>query len=240
MHILIVSILTLLLQTANQQTPEVIQLNSNQFLELTVNKQVTLIDVRTLGEFKNGHIKNANQLNYYAFNFKNKLLLLPKNEAIFLYCNTGYRSERAAQYLVKNGYSKVYNLEFGIMEWEAQNKPVLVDNNAKPDVIDKYSIKQFESLVLTKPNLLIDFYAPWCAPCQQMFPVIDSLKTHYQDEVTIVKINVDASKNLIKKLNIIGVPRLHLYTNGELQHIHKGAANKQQIKSIIQTAIKTY
>ena len=58
------------------------------------------------------------QLNYYALDFKRKLLLLPRDQAVYLYCNTGYRSQRAAEILADKGYRQVHNLEHGIMEWD--------------------------------------------------------------------------------------------------------------------------
>ena len=97
---------------------DVKQVNPMEFYELIKTPSGVLLDVRTPMEFKNGHIANSVQLNYYAFDFKKKLLLLPKSEAIYLYCNTGYRSDRAARFLVENGYQKVYNLQHGIMDWE--------------------------------------------------------------------------------------------------------------------------
>ncbi|MCU4173668.1 thioredoxin domain-containing protein [Carboxylicivirga sp. N1Y90] len=234
MHISFASIILFLFhQTAITLPVELVQLSSKSFSQYTSNKQVTLIDVRTIGEYKNGHIENSNQLNFYSPNFKRKLLLLPKEEAIFLYCNTGYRSERAAKYLVKNGYSKVYNLEFGIMEWQAQDKPIIIDKDASPDITDKYTPDEFETLIKSHPQVLIDFYAPWCAPCQKMLPLIDSLKTNYHGKINIVKINADASKRLMKKLNIVGVPRLYFYKEGNLQYIHKGASNRKDIETLI-------
>lgn len=86
------------------------QVNPAQFQQLIKNPKGVLLDVRTQSEFGNGHIANSGQLNYYALDFKKSLLLLPKNEPIYLYCNTGYRSEKAAAILVENGYTNVYKL----------------------------------------------------------------------------------------------------------------------------------
>jgi len=101
-----------------------------EFNKLINNSKISLLDVRTKHEFKNGHIENAGQLNYYAFSFRQKLLLLPKNQEIYLYCNTGYRSNRAANILVENGYTKVYNLQHGIMEWNLKNLTVIIEPDA--------------------------------------------------------------------------------------------------------------
>ncbi|MBI9034824.1 MAG: rhodanese-like domain-containing protein [Bacteroidales bacterium] len=80
---------------------------------------------------------NAKQLNYYSLNFKQKLLLLPKDEPVYFYCNTGYRSRKAASILLENGYTEIYNLKYGIMEWNLENRIVIISKNAKPDTKDQ-------------------------------------------------------------------------------------------------------
>ncbi|MCF8224741.1 MAG: rhodanese-like domain-containing protein [Bacteroidales bacterium] len=82
------------------QDEKVNQLHSSALHSILKNDQVTLIDVRTRSEFANGRIEDAGHLNYYAIDFKKKLLLLPKDKPVYLYCNTGYRSQRAAEILI--------------------------------------------------------------------------------------------------------------------------------------------
>ena len=107
------------------QAENVRQLNAAELDNILNSNKITLIDVRTRGEFANGHLVDAGQLNYYSLDFRKKLLLLPKEQAVYLYCNTGYRSQRAAEILKKNGYEHVYNLEHGIMEWDLNELQLL-------------------------------------------------------------------------------------------------------------------
>lgn len=218
--------------TACGQDLAVKQVNSIKFEKLIRSGSGTLLDVRTLGEFQNGHIKNAGQLNFYAFDFRQKLLLLPKDQPIYLYCNTGYRSQRAAEILVKNGYTDVYNLEHGIMEWNLKNLPIIVEPDAKPDTENKMEPDEFNALIHSGQLVFVDFYAPWCAPCRKMMPIIDCLRTEYQGKMTIVKINVDASKKLMKELGIAGVPYLVLYYEGKAQFSQNGFIDKQELKKV--------
>jgi len=95
------------------QEASVNNVNSNEFSELISGNMGVLIDVRTTSEFKNGHIPDAGNLNFYAFDFRKKLTLLPEDQPIYLYCNTGYRSEKAAKILAESGYGQVYNLAPG-------------------------------------------------------------------------------------------------------------------------------
>jgi len=218
--------------TACGQNPNVKQVNSIKFEKLIKDSTGTLLDVRTLGEFKNGHIADAGQLNYYALDFRRKLLLLSKDQPIYLYCNTGYRSQRAAEILVKNGYKEVYNLEHGILEWNLKNLPVLVEPDAKPDTENKMEPDEFNALINSEKLVFVDFYAPWCAPCRKMMPMMDSLKTEYKDKVTIVKINVDASKKLMKELSIVSVPYLVLYHKGIILYSKYGLTEKQELEKV--------
>lgn len=214
------------------QNTAVKQVNSIEFENLIKKSSGTLLDVRTLGEFKNGHIKNAGQLNYYDLDFRQKLLLLPKDQPIYLYCNTGYRSQKAAKILIENGYKNVYNLEHGIMEWNLKNLPVLVEPDAKTDVENKMEIDEFKNLIKSEKLVFVDFYAPWCAPCRKMMPMMDILKTEYKDKVTIVKINVDASKKLMKELGIVSVPYLVLYRKGIILFSQNGLIEKQELEKV--------
>lgn len=92
--------------------------NPSEFKKLIANKDGILLDVRTLYEFEGGHIKDAAQLNYYNWSFKENLLLLPKDKPIYVYCRTGYRSGKTAEILTANGYKNVYNLQYGLKDWE--------------------------------------------------------------------------------------------------------------------------
>lgn len=217
--------------------------NSNDINSLEFNQMISkgngsLLDVRTPSEYSNGHIAGAGQLNYYAFDFKQKLLLLPKDQPVYLYCNTGYRSKRAAEILVENGYSKVYNLKHGIMEWNLEDLPVIVEKDALPDTKDKMEPDEFYGLIQSEKPVFIDFYAPWCAPCRKMMPMIDSLKAEFKAQITIVKINADASKKLVKELKINSVPFLVLYINGKMVFSDYGTKEKEMLESLFTNHLK--
>ncbi len=231
---------TLLFLTACAQNQNIKEVDSKQFHQLIAADKGILLDVRTESEFNNGHIARAGQLNYYALDFRRKLLLLQKDQPIYLYCNTGYRSGNAAEILAENGYTNVYNLEHGIMEWNLQNLPVIIEANAHPDTDNKMEPGQFAKLIQSDSLVFIDFYAPWCGPCRKMMPMMDSLKVGYHNQVNIVKVNADASKSLIKNMKLIGVPYLALYYKGELLLSKNGAITREELTGILQENIKKY
>lgn len=227
-----IQIFCVIISFADAQSTGFKNLTPQDFTYQIHNNPGTLLDVRTSTEFANGHIANAGQLNYYALDFEQKLLLLPKNHPIYLYCSTGYRSKRAAQMLVKNGYSKVFNLEKGIMDWNLNNLPIVADPNANTVDQNTLSTEEFYTLTKTHDIIFFDFYAPWCAPCRSMMPLIDSLETVYKNDIKIVKINVDASKKLVKELGLSSVPYFALYSANKKVFEHHGMLEIQKLDAL--------
>jgi len=95
------------------------------------------LDARELEEFKVSHLPNALHVGYKDFDIQ-KWQHLNKEKSIIVYCTVGYRSEKIAEQLQKNGFKNVKNLYGGIFEWMHQNKPIV--NNKKPtDSIHTYN-----------------------------------------------------------------------------------------------------
>ncbi len=87
--------------------------------------------------------------------------------------------------------------------------------------------KELDSLVFTDQNfdelvsksalpVLVDFWAPWCGPCQVMGPIIDELATEYKDRVAIGKVNVDQNPGLSQYFKVKSIPTLMFVKNGRL------------------------
>ena len=233
-------IFLIIISKMHGQPVPVIQAGSEQFKELTAQNKGILLDVRTKSEFKNGHLADAGNLNYYALDFRKKLILLPRNQPIYLYCNTGYRSEKAAEILIENGYTDVYNLQHGIMEWELINLPLVVEPDARPDTDNKMTPEQYQAILSSGMPVFFDFYAPWCGPCRKMMPMIDSLMVEYHPRIQMHKINVDASKKLVKELKLLGVPYLVLHNKGEVRFSKNGSASRNELTSVFDQTLLNF
>lgn len=81
-----------------------------------------LIDVRSVGEFKSGHLPKAR--NIPLEELERKLDGIPKDKPVILVCWSGSRSASATRYLIKAGYENVHNLKGGTMLWQMQGKPM--------------------------------------------------------------------------------------------------------------------
>ncbi|MBC7774882.1 MAG: rhodanese-like domain-containing protein [Phycisphaerae bacterium] len=85
---------------------------------------VQLLDVRTPGEFHDGYIAGAKNLNIQDADFAQRITQLDKNRPVMVYCALGGRSANAAGQFSKLGFPKVYDLKGGMTAWKEKGKAV--------------------------------------------------------------------------------------------------------------------
>jgi rhodanese-related sulfurtransferase len=99
-------------------------LNPQQFNQVLSSGGYTLIDVRTVDEFKAGHIVNAKQADFnQPEQFSKYLSTLNKNGKYLIYCRTGIRSAKAMQLMQDKGFTNVHDLVGGYAAWVSANLP---------------------------------------------------------------------------------------------------------------------
>ena len=91
---------------------------------LKESKEPILLDVRTAGEYAQGHLVNAALLDIYASDFKSQAGKLNKSKPVFVYCKAGSRSGSAVNVLSDLGFKEIYDLNGGIIAWQRANKPI--------------------------------------------------------------------------------------------------------------------
>lgn len=95
------------------------------------------------------------------------------------------------------------------------------------------TIDNFETEVMQSDKpVLIDFWAPWCGPCQMVLPIIKELAEEVTD-AKICKINVDEQPELAKKFRVLSIPTLIVVKNGEVAKREVGAKSKEEILELI-------
>lgn len=100
-----------------QQAYELIKRNKN-------NSNFIILDVRTLDEFKKGHLKNSLLIDFYSKNFKEELKRLDKEKIYLIYCRSGRRSKEALGIMKKIKFKEIYNMRGGIIAWRKNNYPI--------------------------------------------------------------------------------------------------------------------
>ena len=193
--------------------------------------QAPIIDVRTPEEFANGHISNAQNIDWHGDNFESEVSKLDKTKPVFVYCLSGGRSSSAASQMRAGGFSQVYELDGGIMKWRAANLPETSDNTvASPGM----SRADFDELLNTEKIVLVDVYAEWCAPCKKMKPYLDEISSELNDKVIVVRIDAEKNKGLMKELKIDELPVLQVYKNRVLTWTNTGYIDKEGVISHLQ------
>ena len=91
----------------------VTNLNAQEFLQKSQESSVTVIDVRTAGEFNQGHLANALNIDVEAGEFESEIANLDKNATYAVYCRSGRRSSIAAEKMANAGFTSVFNLQSG-------------------------------------------------------------------------------------------------------------------------------
>ena len=202
-------------------------ISSEDFAQMLEN-EVQLIDVRTAQEFSGGFIKNAENIDVNAANFSERVKKFDKQKPILVYCLSGGRSANAAEMLSDMGFVEVYNLKGGIMNWQADSRPL--SNASTSNSKSEMSLKDYNQKVLGNKKVLIDFYAPWCVPCKKMAPYLDKIKNENSTSLSLIKINADENKNLCKELGITGLPVLEYYENGKLIWRNEGMIEEVDLR----------
>ena len=82
-------------------------------------------------------------------------------------------------------------------------------------------------------TVLIDFYADWCGPCKRMMSTLDSVADKLKGKVTVVKVNVDESKDLAQKFKVRSIPMLVVMKDGNIIDQTLGSKTETQLLEFV-------
>jgi len=202
------------------------RLSPGEFAKAIDSKNIQLLDVRTAGEYKAGHIPHSLQANWNnQQEFTNRAQHLDKTKPLYVYCGTGVRSKAAAEWLRNNGYTSVYELTGGFIKWKADDKPV----EGMP-AVKSMTTQEFTTAVSGTGITLIDVGANWCPPCRKMEPVLTQLQQELSGKFTLLKVDAGIDTEVVKQVQATEFPTFILYKSGKEVWRKQGIVEPDELK----------
>ena len=90
--------------------------------------------------------------------------------------------------------------------------------------------EEFEKELLNG-KVVVDFFAHWCGPCRMLAPVIEEVTKELN--INLLKVDIDELESLPRKFNVMSIPTIMVFENGELKKQHTGYMDKEELKEIL-------
>ena len=101
-------------------------------------------------------------------------------------------------------------------------------------MVNVFNEENFENEVInTDKTTIVDFYADWCGPCKMMSPIIDKIAEENAENIKVGKVNVDENQELAMKYNVMSIPTILVFKNGNLVKTFIGVTSKSEIEEAI-------
>ncbi len=98
----------------------------------------------------------------------------------------------------------------------------------------------FEDAVLGRSHelpVIVDFWAPWCGPCQVLGPTLEQLASEYGEQVQLVKINIDENPGVASRYQVSSIPAVKAFRGGELASEFVGALPEPQVRAFFELLV---
>lgn len=144
--------------------------------------------------------------------------------------------EQGKQFLLTDAYTKLK----GSFKWKGL--PIKFEAGSDGTLTVEFREEEEEALVLEltegnfyqavkkSPLLVVDCWAEWCAPCRMVAPVIEELAEDYQGKIVFGRLNVDYNRSVAARYQIVSIPTLLIFKNGQLVDRKIGAMPKRMLE----------
>ncbi len=91
-----------------------------------------------------------------------------------------------------------------------------------------------ETISGAEKPVLVDFWAEWCGPCKMIAPVLEEISAEHQDKIQVAKLNIDENLDVTRRYEVMSIPTLLLFKDGEPEVRIIGARGKAQLLQELQ------
>jgi thioredoxin 1 len=223
--IIAVAIITLSISCTNSQNFKSVAASEFK-AEIIKTNDAQILDVRTPGEYANGKIADAKNVDWNGDFFDTQVANLDKSKPVFVYCLSGGRSKKAANHLVELGFKNIIELDGGYMAWEKANPKTSASWSGM-------TLEDYNKLMISDKTVLIDFYAEWCGPCKKMSPYLDKISKEMSDKVIVNRIDADKNKSLFNALGYEGLPVIIVVKKGKQSFFKNEFVSEEELRKAL-------
>jgi thioredoxin 1 len=83
-----------------------------------------------------------------------------------------------------------------------------------------------EEIASSDKPVVVDFWAEWCGPCLRIAPILDEVASENADKITVAKVNVDENPDIARQFDIMSIPTMIVFKDGQPVHRFAGASGK--------------
>ncbi|HLN34358.1 MAG TPA: thioredoxin [Nitrososphaeraceae archaeon] len=112
------------------------------------------------------------------------------------------------------------------------NEDCLTDD--KKDEIIELDYKNFSNVVNRNNLTLVDFWAPWCGPCETMFAIFSKLSKYYSDKVIFARVNIDNNPKIASEYEVFSIPSFILFKDGQPIKGLIGIVTESRLKEMVE------
>lgn len=91
-----------------------------------------------------------------------------------------------------------------------------------------------EEVIKSDIPVIVDFWAPWCGPCRMMGPILEKFAEEFDGKIKVAKVNVDEEAELSIQYNIMSIPALKVFKNGENTASTVGVTDRAELIEMVE------
>jgi thioredoxin 1 len=104
----------------------------------------------------------------------------------------------------------------------------------KEDEILELDYRNFSIVINRNKLTLVDFWAPWCGPCQTMFAIFSKLSKNYSDRIIFARVNIDNNPKIASEYEVFSIPSFILFKDGQPIRGLIGTVTESRLKEMVE------